>query len=84
MHVCVNARSHAVCVWLVFVHAWVWSRPPSQPWAYVLRDVLRYARTAEEATSIMNNAYRTCPIFVGVGQMPSGSPVADAQFVTVE
>ena len=47
-----------------------------EPWAYVLRDVLRYASTAEEATAIMAAANRTCPIYVGIGAQPAGAHVS--------
>ena len=43
-----------------------------EPWAYVLRDVLRYATTAEEAVAVMAAAKRTCPIYVGIGAQPAG------------
>ena len=38
-----------------------------EPWAYVLRDVVRRARTAEQAVAMLAAAERTWPLYLGVG-----------------
>jgi hypothetical protein len=37
------------------------------PWTYLLRDILQWDQTNEDAVSRIHNAKRTCSIFIGLG-----------------
>jgi isopenicillin-N N-acyltransferase-like protein len=38
-----------------------------KPWTYVLRDLLQFSRTMEEAIDSMRVADRTCSVYLGLG-----------------
>jgi isopenicillin-N N-acyltransferase-like protein len=38
-----------------------------QPWMFILRDVLQYSETLDEAKHLISNANRTCNLILGVG-----------------
>ena len=39
----------------------------SKPWMFILRDVLQYANSLEEAKATVANANRTCNLILGLG-----------------
>jgi hypothetical protein len=49
------------------------SKRAGLPWNFMLRDILQFDKTIEDARQRMENAHRTCPIFVGVGDHQSGT-----------
>lgn len=38
-----------------------------EPWAYVLRDVMKYTQTLEEGIARIENSNRTCNLIIGIG-----------------
>jgi len=38
-----------------------------KPWCFVLRDMLQFSKTIDDAISSLKNAPRTCSIYLGVG-----------------
>jgi len=49
------------------------SKRAGTPWNFVLRDILQYDETIEDAVNRLENAHRTCSIFVGLGDHASGT-----------
>ena len=53
----------------------VWEKHPEAlsrsgiPWHFLFRDVVQYDTTLEEAISRMQNAHRTCAVFLGCGSL---------------
>merc|ERR1711916_175556 len=43
------------------------------PWTFVLRDILQYDKTVAEAQQRLEQAHRTCSIYVGVGSTYQGN-----------
>jgi isopenicillin-N N-acyltransferase-like protein len=44
-----------------------------EPWMFVLRDVIQFGTNLEDSIAIMENANRTCNIYVGLGSRPDNS-----------
>jgi len=51
-----------------------------QPWMYILRDILQYDNTFEEAKTRVTNANRTCNLILGIGDGKSTGIVNGVEF----
>jgi isopenicillin-N N-acyltransferase-like protein len=38
-----------------------------KPWTYVLRDILQFSKTLDDALETLNNTDRTCSVYFGIG-----------------
>ena len=38
-----------------------------KPWTYVLRDIMQFSKTIDDALTQLKTADRTCSVYLGIG-----------------
>jgi len=54
------------------------------PWTYVLRDVVQFSSTINQALTMLLNAHRTCTVHLGLGEFHRNTSQTNVDFLGIE